>query len=451
VSINPSPPNQLSSVNQQKIIDADRAAVEKALSQIAVSATADWLQGANPYAQDASKQLYTDGGTVPPAQAADFVQYLAASTFIHCGDAWGYWGKGLDALLRGDIATAIHLTYYAEMRAAISLLASEGIYIGNGTNLRVDSLGRIDSITKNRTHEAVWEYLSVWNSSTKGSALLGKVLRPGGANLDEWIQYMPSSGIHPVVAQLLDDISFDLKTFATDRERRNAASYNPSRIEPKDLDTISTCELIAESWLVLQPDTLGGFPEIDQALIGHILIDSYASLNQILDQNGNATGQVDWTNWSTWFPSTVPVQVTGSPLYNEMLSTPPKTPRNAMMGHLFTVGPPGAPPKDFISQMVARAIVLLRIATGSCLMLLTDSGVGRTAIEPWVNSLALSRGIWSSNDVPGNRIDLWQDCFDAQQLLSSSKHQESFQLFKSLGSDAIVLGQAERIIAWSFS
>ena len=56
-----------------------------------------------------------------------FREYVAASAPTHLIDGWSYLARAIDALLRGDAPAAVHLGYYAELRAAMSLLAGGGI------------------------------------------------------------------------------------------------------------------------------------------------------------------------------------------------------------------------------------------------------------------------------------------------------------------------------------
>lgn len=52
---------------------------------------------------------------------------MAASVIVHCFDGWSYLGRALEAEMAGDPQTAVHLGYYAELRAAMSVLASDEI------------------------------------------------------------------------------------------------------------------------------------------------------------------------------------------------------------------------------------------------------------------------------------------------------------------------------------
>ena len=56
----------------------------------------------------------------------DLTEYIGASTLGHCFDGWSYLGRATEAELAGDPGSARHLGYYAELRAAMSLLGRRG-------------------------------------------------------------------------------------------------------------------------------------------------------------------------------------------------------------------------------------------------------------------------------------------------------------------------------------
>ncbi len=444
------PPQGLSPPKAAIVHGADRKLVEAALARLSVTGSGDWLIPGNPYAIDAGKRLHSDSNAVPPLQSNDFLDYMAASAFVHCGDGWSYLGRSVDALLRGDIHAAVHLIYYAELRAAISLLASEGIYIGNGVNLVASQAGTLEDVTRDRTHDAAWKYLATWKQGVRCSSLLGQILRPGNTSLDEWSQNIPNTSIIPMVSDLLDKMAFDLQAFVVDRTRRNTASYNPSRIRVDDIDLHDRYKTVSQLWLALEPDTRGGFPNIDQSLLWKILTGAFSSVTKLLDEHGNLTDDTDWSAWESWLSSAVPNQSVGSPIYEEMLQAPTSLSSNALLDEVFANDVLFTSPVAYIRPMIGRTMVLLRMATGSCILLLQESGIGDKEIEPWVNSLGVSRGLWTTMQRPDNPLDLWQDAELARVEIESALANKSHHDFSVPGAAVFVLGQTERIIAWSF-
>src|SRR5262245_50036590 len=88
---------------------------------------ARWLQTNNKYRVRCTHRYECDLKASPPTvDHAGLTSYIAASGPCHVVDGWSFLGRAVDAALHGDPYTAIHLGYYAELRAAMSLLACEG-------------------------------------------------------------------------------------------------------------------------------------------------------------------------------------------------------------------------------------------------------------------------------------------------------------------------------------
>ena len=95
-----------------------------------------WLTQSHPYL-DVLRAIR------PPQPIDDkaIAEYVAASAPLHASDGWHYLARAFGAISHGDRNTAIHLAYYAELRAAMAILASEGIGVLNYVHVVVDSSG----------------------------------------------------------------------------------------------------------------------------------------------------------------------------------------------------------------------------------------------------------------------------------------------------------------------
>src|SRR5690606_32342474 len=121
--------------------------------------------------------------------------YVAASSVLHVFDGWSYLGRAIECALRGDIDASRHLAYYAELRAAMSVLGSEGVGIFSSHHVAIDSLGVVHRINRKTrkdwqrlaTHQFVWPCLEYWSSLSRASELLGQVIRPRGIEFSEWL------------------------------------------------------------------------------------------------------------------------------------------------------------------------------------------------------------------------------------------------------------------------
>src|SRR5262245_10006015 len=82
-----------------------------------------WLGTNNRYRINSVPKLDADtaSGTI---NCLHLRQYIAASSFVHCTDGWSFLGRAIDAHSNGDSGAALHLAYYAELRAAMCFLAT---------------------------------------------------------------------------------------------------------------------------------------------------------------------------------------------------------------------------------------------------------------------------------------------------------------------------------------
>lgn len=426
---------------------ADRSRVVSALGRLPISGAEAWLSSANPYARSASERLRLDKQTVPPAQEDDFADYVAAAAFIHAADSWAYLGRAISALLSGDAHGAVHLCYYAELRAALSLLSSEGIYVGNYITLALNGSGTA-RITTDGTHVAAWKCLDKWGATNRGRDLLGEIVRPIGSSLDEWAGTIPG-GIHHVVEDLIGDIAFDLSSFADDRERRNHVSYQPTRVAPDDLLTADAATVVDSVWSILEPDSRGTFPVLDRLLLSHILRRTYAASHPALDDDGNETGDTDWTDWPTWVGAVAPAGASSDPYFVDLQATPVDELRDAALSGVFTRS--SGPLSAYLREMLLRTTILTRLATGACVELLSDSGLADDSVAEWVRGLGFARSLWAKDQAPDSLIDLWADTLVALDELGAAPKDSYHAIVGSMKEYLAVLGQAERVAVWSFA
>ena len=117
----------------------------------------------------------------------DLCKYVAASIPTHCMDGWGLLGRAIHCVVRGDTNTARHLAYYAELRAAMSLLASAGIGVLNNTHVVIDNNGQAhefpDHPDRCGTHVFTWLALENWSSTQQAANLLGEIITVNSVSL----------------------------------------------------------------------------------------------------------------------------------------------------------------------------------------------------------------------------------------------------------------------------
>src|SRR5882762_907600 len=96
------------------------------------------------------------------AQKDELARYLALSTASHVLDGWRYLSQAAVSFLSGSRTQAIHLAYYAELRAALAILAFSGIGIMKRKHFALTRA--MDVIWfQGATHETTWRTIGYWS------------------------------------------------------------------------------------------------------------------------------------------------------------------------------------------------------------------------------------------------------------------------------------------------
>lgn len=426
-----------------------RSQLVAAVSGLAISADGVWLPAANPYLFGGSKKV-ADDCLAHTASSGDVAAYVGASAFVHCADAWSYVGRAADALLKGDVHASVHLAYYAELRAAKSLLAAEGVFVGNGFSCALDSSAKLTAVNGKGTHQAAWELVDEWFQQSASVTAVASVIAPGGQDLQVWVGSIPG-GVGAVMQDMLAGIAFDLRSFAEDRERRNLASYEPTTLCPGTIDVDTIRRSIARLWSDLEPMMGGDFPAIDRAILANVLIGQYSAQHETPDPSDPSASVVDWTDWVAWVDSLIPPALDPSALRDLLRSDPRGTGFRDVLGAGFVDTSGMTDPSEFIQPMLSRATILTRIATGMCLRVLADAGKSVSDLEAWSEAFSVSRGLVDYAPLPAPSTDLFMDLDVPRETLERSKAQSLGTLLHELADGVGLLGQTDRVVAWSFA
>jgi len=229
-----------------------------------------WVGVSNRYARNAIKSISSDTKVGRIRNPRHLAQYIAASSVLHCSDGWSYLGKALLSLLRGDPHRARHLAYYAELRAAMSLLASEGIGIFSRRHFIIDAPHSAVMLqTKYPTHQFAWDCLNFWAEQSTSGHIFAKIVRPSGRNLEEW--FVPVGGAGAIEAQAREwfrQWGIDLKIFAQDKNARNESSYRPDGMpEAWRVRAPEALNFAQEVWEALEPSSMSQFDLIDRHIL----------------------------------------------------------------------------------------------------------------------------------------------------------------------------------------
>src|SRR5690606_16056903 len=157
--------------------------------------------------------------------------------------------------------------YYAELRAAMSLLAADGIGVFNNRHVIITSDCKCEYLpiatrsnrkrAKLPTHEFVWNALNYWANSIAGINTLERVVRPGGVPLGDWLS-QASVGARFVAASWLSQWGLDLQRVCEDQSSRNNASYRPAAFVSAGPSAVEdTLHVLLEFWKLCNPESSG--------------------------------------------------------------------------------------------------------------------------------------------------------------------------------------------------
>lgn len=408
----------ISAADVARLNNASPIAVQAALGRLRVRGSyGRWLTQRNRYRTDVVARLGVDSTAPNSVASRNLVDYVAASAPIHCCDGWSFLGRAMSSHLRGDLGSAVHLAYYAELRAAMSLLATEGIGIFSARHFVIDANGQTFTIVSARgTHQATWDILQHWARNPSAAASLGQILQPGGQPIEDWLQGHPAiAGWSPIAESWLLRVGLDLKQFGQDRDARNESSYRPSQIdlvEPMSAtDAASFAEVL---WSAIEPDG-GGFGRIDrqllrlsmeQAFIGTTSPSAHRSGTRTVTARraprrfeASVEGAVEATLGSKDFAWIDFLLRRHQPDDDELIVHSRGQSRRTSAEHHI--------------EVMARATLLLRIASGAVRRSLRLSGTSMDDLGFWWKDFGLARGLWTTEPQASELADSWNDGWDA--------------------------------------
>ncbi len=405
-----------------------------------------WLKSGNRYRAKSVEQIRNDMQTSGSLQHSDMTEYVAASAIVHCFDGWSFLGHALHAEIAGDPDTARHLGYYAELRAAMSLLASGGVGVFNNRHVLVADNGTCAiSQCRKPTHEFAWDALQAWADTSAAHDAFLQAIQPGGFPLFEWFAKF-SIGSQFLPRNWPQKWGLDLARLAMDRAARNISSYRPTALATPGARPIKDImNGIFQLWEACDPDSNGGFPILDRHLLRRSIasvwqdqiemrnVESYQhQLIAVLD--GIGLTEYSKSFWREFLSHNKLIQSHG------LISEASKTDD---VNHL-----------DHSRQVLARGTLLLRLATGCSAILLREAGTDvESALDFWRSSRSVRRNLWLRSESLTSSADLWSDVEDAvssikEWLDSRGESACRYSLWKEEAVAATTLVTTERAFLW---
>ena len=390
----------------------DAALISRASSQVVIDALREvgarastkrvWLGPGHQYRGNVTA-LLNKSLPRPNHATADYTpvigslaQYIACSTFLHAFDGWNYLARAFDALLSGERRIAVHLAYYAELRAAMSLLATQGIGIFDKRHVGLES--RSSALYYNGgTHYVCWRLLRSWARTARGTKTLLDTLKTQNVTLNVWLDRATvgpmTRGL--VAEEWLAQWSLDLKRFNEDQAFRNEVSYRPDGVRwPDQPDFLPDPEMsapIIQCWEALKPSTPGTADLLDSHLLREALRLAYKR-----DKGRRPSGR----RFNTFIGGLAP---DAGPTLRDFLSDtdPPHS--------LLVDSAEENPHFDSAVPVVSRAVLLLRLASAFTSDVLHNAGVNLLDANFWWSKRVNALGLWSGAAPLSDFLALWPE------------------------------------------
>jgi hypothetical protein len=415
-----------------------------------------WLGTNNRYRINSIRRLDDDTAS-GKVNCLHLRQYIAASAFAHCTDGWSFLGRSIDAHSNGDLAAALHFAYYAELRAAMSFLATQGIGIFSKKHYIISTPLSCTLVPKTPksygrrywgTHQITWLALEHWADQAKSSDLLFGIIAPANIKLSDWFQHFHRGA--PAPKQLgrkwLKAWGLDLKYLSDDRDARNEVSYRPTDLSPPpQIDALVASQFVSSFWTSFEPSA-SRFEVADRYLLRASLELAFKGrtgvgargnaqfeqeLDRMLDSLIPPGPKVRWLDFLTGRTNPDNPTLLQFASVDSILSNP--------MHHL---------------QVICRAALLLRVATGACGVLRSETMLTRADLSFWWGDIGLRRGLWQPRAEPANCSNLWID-IDAAiqdetvwQAANAAAAPSFFKWRTERVTGLSVLAECERIALW---
>ena len=440
--------NTVPSPAMQQVARADGSALRGAMQRLAPTLHAGrWLDRRNPYRTNAAASIRNhvkQGRLIRPK----VLEYLAVSTILHCFDGWSYLGRALQAEMSCDPDASRHLGYYAELRAAMAVLASEGIGVFDRHHVVVDAGGSCHGIANGgTTHAFTWDALETWADTKAGDVLL-RVINVYGIALAEWLDQFRSTGVHAIASDWLRSWGLDLCRMTQDRDARNTASYRPTALEssgPRSI--VDVMQSVTEMWRLFEPSGTAPFRDLDR----HLLRRSLEAVFRLAHPYSRSPKQ-----------ARLQYRVRIERMLNALNLS--DVARDRLRVFLDPLDPTshvtlpsdaaGNDPPRSIShskQVLARAALLLRVATGCARDLLDSTGEDlRRLIGFWCSDASVRRTMWREQSVPASFVGLWDDADGSLETIegwleNASTTDCAFAFWGRHSTEATILSTTERL------
>lgn len=414
---------QLNAADKAILAIADPHVVINALSRFRAQACPPWLPVAHPYPDGTPP---TGKGAFAAVSGADMLEIIAIRGPLHAIDGWSYLGRALSSLLSGQAHAARHLSYYAELRAALSILASSGIGVFNRRNAVVDAAGVVHIMSTHPTHDMAWRALSEWAVNSSSLERLIKPIQLSGASLlDPFREFFPAQA-STAAGELMTEWGFDLQQGAADRDQRNWSSYQPTALGPLQTTPAQDAAFLKTFWNACRPN--GG--ELERHLLRILLEREARSHGLELYEYPHSHARLQES-----IQAAVPFD------FLTRVSEPVDHDFLIQLANRSLPAPPYA--------MMCRAGLLLKLATGMAEENLRAAGVQPVNhFNTWWQEFGANHGLWSPGLPPVTTADLWDDIDVALEESVAAPNGHRHEWISAIAGNAMRMCETERVALW---
>lgn len=371
-------------------------------------------------------------------------EYIASSTIVHSSDGWNYLARSVESLINGDIASSIHFAYYAELRAGMSILASEGVGVFDKKHIWFNNLGTPTLVGGFSTHSLTDIALKRWSEQSTKKDILFSLVKVNQRSLGDWITATGSSTssayANSIIQSWLKKWSIDLH-LKEDQEIRNVMSYRP-HFKNTAVNVNTVLSKLSEIWKLLEPMASNGFPILDQHLLRIALESLFKSTT------GKNPDHPDFKIYITKAFGNLGFSTAGglfefllrqrSPSDPTIFEEAKKDVRNSAVNY------------DDPLPIISRALLLLRLSTGCSQKLVQSSVATIDSVRFWWEKISLDQG-YSHNPAAIQPADLFIDIQETLDIISQNPpvtFTSVNQAFATVPQELFYIKQMQRAAIW---
>lgn len=407
----------------------------------------DWAAIGVKSKEDASKpgfSKFTRGNTLCPDysnsnDADELTIDLAARQLEHCLEAWNFLSQAGWALVSAHTNQAIHMAYYAEVRAANSLFASSGIAVKSFPNYYLSKHDAREEIRGQAagTHSLIRNFWPYWCKRNDAKAIFSNLKVAQSVSLEDvW----KALGLGSRSQNRLLVWGYELTNLAKDHASRNMASYDvlQSYAGITQAQGNNSHKLLRVVWEHLQPAGMEGQLQFE-VIYARYLVWAYCldfatqSPIEDVDEEFNSVRERILTNLSS--NTGVPVS-TLSYIFDVTASGDPNF-------ELFEIA---SQPSTTSENVFLRAFILARLSTSKLNENITYSG-SDIALE-WARKWLMELGVLKEGEVPEDVASLSELYAERAQTIAG---QAQNNLWVSHSADAAHSSRLNTALCWGLS